>query len=256
MEAASTLAQTSAASIYETASGNKEVKSMSSDKIVHIIKTLCALASFASLLLCSFVLTARAQEVNRQPAPQQQQQESDAQESTPAQTTEKRAGGLLASLNLSPEQREQIRAIREQTERESKPLLMRLRQARRALDAAIYSDDAQESVIEARLGEFTSAQAGVARLRAFTELRVRRVLTPEQFDTLRELRRQALLQQREMRRNAAADGGARPGLREEMRRRRLQRRLGAPAPDERAAPNPSSLPRERRGVEFRRRPRT
>lgn len=231
---------------------------MSSNKTSPVIKSLCALVSVASLLLFSVVLTARGQDVKREPVPpQEQQQRADAQEDTAAvPTPEKPAGGLLASLNLSPEQREQIRSIRQQTERESRPLLMRLRQTRRALDAAIYSDDAQESVIEARLGEFTAAQADVARLRAFTELRVRRVLTPEQFDTLRELRRQALLQQREMRRNAAANGGARPMLREELRRRRLQRRLGAPAPDERTAPNPSSLQRERRGVEFRRKPRT
>jgi Spy/CpxP family protein refolding chaperone len=211
-------------------------------------RTFAALALSALLLCVVAATTTRAQDKGAQPA----SQGADEPESAGAQTPEKKGAGLLASLNLSPEQREQIRAIRLQTEREGRPLLVRMRQARRALDAAIYSDNTDESIVAARLREFTAAQAEVARLRAFTELRVRRVLMPEQLNTLREMRRQALLQQREMRRKA---NGARPNQRDGMNRRRLQQRLSAPAVEANPTPNPSSAPRERRDADIRRKPR-
>lgn len=105
---------------------------------------------------------------------------------------------LLERLGLSPEQRAQIRVIRQETETEGRPLMRRLRQARRALDEAIYSEAADEATVEARVRELASAQEAVARLRAFTELKVRRVLTPQQLSIVRDLRRQAL--QRQLRR--------------------------------------------------------
>ena len=126
-------------------------------------------------------------------------------------------GGLLSRLNLSPDQRAQIRAIRQQTDGEGRILVQRIRQARRALDEAIYSGTADEAVVEERVRELATAQAAATRLRAFTELRLRRVLNPEQLNVLRDLRQQARLQ-RMRRQQETADPQMRP-------RRRFNNRL-------------------------------
>src|SRR5687767_304009 len=89
-----------------------------------------------------------------------------------------RRGGrdLLSRLNLSPAQLARIREIRQQNEGEARLLGQRARQTRRALDEAIYSDNADESMIEERTREAAAAQAAIVRRRALTELQVRRVL--------------------------------------------------------------------------------
>lgn len=103
---------------------------------------------------------------------------------------------LLRILSLTPEQRAQIKAIRRETEPEVRLFGGRLREARRALDEAIYSDSPMESVIEERAREVGVALAAVVRLRALTELKIRRVLTPGQLATFRELQNRARTRQR------------------------------------------------------------
>ena len=103
---------------------------------------------------------------------------------------------LLMRLNLTPEQYRQLREIRRQSEPEMRALGRRLGLARRALDEAIYADALNEALVEERSREVAAAQAALGRLRALTELRVRRVLTPEQLQAFRELRQQARRRQR------------------------------------------------------------
>ena len=123
-----------------------------------------------------------------------------------------RAGSLMLRLNLTPEQRRQLREIRAQGEPEARELTRRVRLARRALDEAIYSDaDASESLVEQRARELAAAQAALVRLRAATELKVRRVLTAEQLQTFRELRRQAQRRQMLQRRLRGARRQPPPG---------------------------------------------
>lgn len=114
--------------------------------------------------------------------------------------TEQSAGNegrrLLQSLALSPDQLLKIRMIREQNKEERRLAAERLRSAQRALDEAIYSNDASESVIEERARELAAAQAATVRLRAMTELSIRRILTPEQLNTLRGLRQRQAEQRR------------------------------------------------------------
>jgi len=93
-----------------------------------------------------------------------------------------------------------MREIREQSVPQARELTRRLNQARRALDESIYSDATDEALVEQRAREFSEAQAALVRLRAQTELRVRRVLTPEQLQTFRDLRVSARRQQRIQRR--------------------------------------------------------
>ncbi|MCA1643477.1 MAG: Spy/CpxP family protein refolding chaperone [Acidobacteria bacterium] len=98
---------------------------------------------------------------------------------------------LMRALNLTPEQRALIAKIRRETEEQTRLDNVRVRRARRALEEAIYAETADESLIETRSREVAEAEAARARTRAGAELKVRRVLKPEQLGTFRELRRQA-----------------------------------------------------------------
>jgi len=123
---------------------------------------------------------------------------------------------LLHVLDLSPDQIEQIKTIRERHKDEWRAARQRLGQAQRALDEAIYADTADEALIEERAREMAAAQAAVTRMRALTELSIRRVLTPEQLNTLRDLRQRA--RAAGWRRRPESGDGERP-LRHRFRRR-------------------------------------
>jgi Spy/CpxP family protein refolding chaperone len=129
-------------------------------------------------------------------------------------------GDLVRQLNLTPEQMERIRTIREENRETRRETGMRVRQARQALDRAIYLENADEAVVEVRVRELVEAQAAVMRLQALTELRIRRVLSPEQLTTLRTLRME---QARTAERNRR--------LRDERGRRERQRGVQPPVRD-------------------------
>lgn len=106
-------------------------------------------------------------------------------------------GDPIRQLNLTPEQREQIRTIREQSKEERGRINERLRETNRALEAALDSDNPDETAVEQRAREVMAAQAAAMRLRVLTEVNIRRVLTVEQKTLLRTLREQAQEQRRE-----------------------------------------------------------
>ncbi|MCA1632637.1 MAG: Spy/CpxP family protein refolding chaperone [Acidobacteria bacterium] len=183
------------------------------------------------LLLFPLAPSARAQGQDAAPEPQ----EGSTQPGRPGRG----GANLLLQLNLTPEQLTQLRDIRAQSEQQARALTRRLNMARRALDEAIYADDLNETLIEDRARELAAAQAALVRLRAQTELRVRRVLTAGQLQSFRDLRQSARLRQREQRRlergfrqrprpgdrpalrpNAPADATRRPGLNTSPRARR------------------------------------
>ncbi len=99
-------------------------------------------------------------------------------------------GDPIRELNLSPEQREQIRAIREQFRDERAAINLRLRETTAALDAALDADNPDEAVIEKLIRDVAAAQAASMRMRILSELRIRRVLTAEQLAKLRELQQE------------------------------------------------------------------
>ena len=139
---------------------------------------------------------------------------AQAQENAATQANPNDPAALLKQLNLSPDQIAQVRAIQSENVPQARTLNQRLNQARRALDEAIYSDTVDEALIEQRARDVADAQAALVRLRAQTELRVRRVLTPEQLQTFRQLHQQALIEQRRQRREQRIErqleGGANP----------------------------------------------
>lgn len=122
-----------------------------------------------------------------------QQQQPDSQQRPPADDP-------IKELNLSPEQRERIRAIREQLQGERAAINHRLRETNRALEEALDADNPDESVVEQRLRDLAAAQGAAMRMRVLSEVRIRRVLTPEQLITLRTLRQNARSFRRERQR--------------------------------------------------------
>jgi Spy/CpxP family protein refolding chaperone len=116
----------------------------------------------------------------------QESQQPDAQQPPPLDP--------IRQLNLTPEQRQQIRAITEERKEERVAINQRLREANNALQAVLDSDDPDEALVEQRLRDVAAAQAAQMRMRVLTEVRIRRVLTPEQQTLLRILRQQARLE--------------------------------------------------------------
>lgn len=126
----------------------------------------------------------------------------------PQDTNNQRRGALqdpIAQLNLTPEQRQKIRAIREQSRDERALINKRLGETQRALRQALDADNPNEALIEQRAREAGEAETASIRLRALTEIRILRVLTPEQLKTLRELRAALAEQIRDQRLENRAD---------------------------------------------------
>lgn len=157
-------------------------------------------------------------------------------------------GELGRVLGLTREQFAKIRMIRQQHQEERRLAGERLRNAQRALDEAIYSENiSSEALVEERARELAAAQAATIRLRALTELGIRRVLTPEQLTILRTLRlrqgqqrrlgRDMNLQQRLRGDRPPRDTGGVPPSRPDRFRRRdnapLQQRDGNRPPADR-----------------------
>ncbi|HVG37851.1 MAG TPA: Spy/CpxP family protein refolding chaperone [Pyrinomonadaceae bacterium] len=129
------------------------------------------------------------------PTSGQQQQPSEGamqQQQQAAQVSD--AINLVQELNLTADQQTQIRALKEEHEAPIREALQRRRRAQRALDEAIYADRADEATIQTHSRELGDAQADLARLRTAVELRIRRILTPEQLQRFREIRQQQQLQ--------------------------------------------------------------
>ena len=119
----------------------------------------------------------------------------------PPGTPEQQQGGAgddpIRQLNLTPEQREQIRSIREHNKDERAAIGERLRESNRALEEALNSENPDETVVDQRIQDVVAAQSAAMRMRILTEIRIRRVLTPEQRTILHTLQKQAKDQRRE-----------------------------------------------------------
>lgn len=204
-------------------------------KILLIKRSAMALASvFVLLLAVSSSLEVRAQNSDEPP-----------RDDPPAQASQDANWRNL--LNLTQDQMTKIRAIRQQNVTEAQAIRRRVRQAQRALDQAIYSDNAGEAEIEQRTRELVEAQATEVRMRALTELSIRRVLTPEQLNTFRRIRQDRMNAQRGRRLDNAEQ--QRP-----LRNRRLENGINRPAPGDPVEGRPAGQRQRRLGLPRRIRP--
>jgi len=128
-------------------------------------------------------------------------------------------GDPVRQLNLTPEQREQVRTIREQSRSERAAINQQVRETNKALEEALDSDILNQLLIEQRIQEVSVAQAAAMRMRIITEVRIRQVLTAEQRTMLREMRRNV----HELRERRLEGTGERQ-RRLEQRTRRLEQR--------------------------------
>ncbi len=155
------------------------------------------------------------------------------QQSTANQATSSmpnQGGDLIEQLNLTPEQRQQIRTIRLQNRAEQQAANQRLRRAQLALEEAIYADNPDDAVVEERTRELSEAQAQAAHARIRTQLAIRRVLKPEQINTVRRLQQE----QREAQQLRQLEN-----QRNRQNRRNQQRALDRPNKNPNATPKPS-----------------
>lgn len=152
----------------------------------------------------------------------------------PPATPEPQQGGPggdpIRQLNLTPEQREQVRSIREANKTERAEINQRVREANRALEEVLDTENPDEVVVEQRMRDLGAAQAAAMRMRIFTEVRIRKVLTQEQRGILRSLRQQArqldrgrIRNERQQQRRQALDGASDP-QNPLLQRRDLQRK--------------------------------
>ena len=126
--------------------------------------------AFALLLVLGLAISAAAQDQTMPPPP------------PPADP--------IQQLNLTPEQRQQIRRLMAETQQERQNTNRSLREANQALDRALDAEPLDENLVEQRINEVAAAQAAQTRMRAHMELRVRRLLSTEQLATLRQMKLQ------------------------------------------------------------------
>ena len=96
----------------------------------------------------------------------------------------------IEQLQLSPDQRQAIRRIVAENRDERQSTNRRVREANVALDQALDAQPTDENLIEQRINELATAQAAQLRMRIHTEMKIRRILRPEQLAILQRLRLQ------------------------------------------------------------------
>ena len=147
----------------------------------------------ATTIFWSFSVVAHAQDPN-QPTEQPAAQQIDP----------------IRQLNLTPEQREKIRAITQDNRDERMRVNQRLREAQFALEETLDAESPSEAAVEDRIRELSAAQAAQIRMRALTELKIRGVLTDEQLRTWRSLREQRRNLRRQMNNSNRVPRNGRP----------------------------------------------
>ena len=110
--------------------------------------------------------------------------------------------GLRAEL--SDAQREQVRAVMERHEDETRPLREQHRAAQLALEDAIVADSIDEATIRQKSAELSSVATELAVVRARIHAEVMALLTPEQRQQVQEQRTRARDRQ-----NSVPQGGRR-----------------------------------------------
>jgi Spy/CpxP family protein refolding chaperone len=98
---------------------------------------------------------------------------------------------LLEQLHMTPDQIQKIRQIQRQMKDEQAAIGDRLREANRSLEEALDAETLDENLIEQRMQALSAAQNAQMRMRIQREVRIRRVLNPEQLAIWRDLRLKA-----------------------------------------------------------------
>lgn len=95
---------------------------------------------------------------------------------------------MLDRLGLTAEQVGRLRKMNVERRPKMEMARMRLAEANRLLDEAIYADTFDRNLFDTRLRDVQNAQNEILKLRFESELAVRQILTPEQLAKFREMR--------------------------------------------------------------------
>lgn len=125
---------------------------------------------------------------------------------------------LFEQLGLSREQIQQIRRINQERQPLMREAQDNMRDATRALDQAIYAETVSEETVQARLKDVQEVQAVIVRVRATTELEIRKVLTAAQLAKFIKLREEAM-REREQRRMENEDRPNQPRNNQNLQQR-------------------------------------
>lgn len=104
---------------------------------------------------------------------------------------------LIEALGLTPEQRFKISDIRKAHEDEAISIGRRLRQARKNLDQALWSESFNEALVKQYSEELAQAQADQIRLQFRVNSEIRGTINPEQIRRFRQKERELEIQRRE-----------------------------------------------------------
>lgn len=115
-------------------------------------------------------------------------QEPQEQEAPPPDRPADRMN-ILRDLGLSQDQIRQIRLINQDVRAKRQAARLRVGEAMRNLDQAIYADSVNEDLVGQRLKELQSAQGEMTKVNFENEFAIRKILTPEQLVRFLEIRR-------------------------------------------------------------------
>jgi protein CpxP len=116
--------------------------------------------------------------------------------------------GMLRGLDLTQQQRDELRALGEQRRTVDKPVMDKLRVAGQALEAELLADAPNQGRIDQLKTDLAQAQQEALDARIAMQLKVNQILTPEQRQTLRD--RQARRAEAPGRRRGPRGGGLVP----------------------------------------------
>ena len=95
--------------------------------------------------------------------------------------------GALMSLGITDQQKEQIRLILRENQPAAQPLIQQSVQEHRALRNLIQTSPVDESAIRAQSAKVAGIDTDLAVKRAFVGERIRKVLTPDQIEKLKQM---------------------------------------------------------------------
>ena len=96
--------------------------------------------------------------------------------------------GIPPGIDLTEDQRQQVRSIMESHRDQMQQVGEKVRTAREGMQALIEADTLDESAIRAKAAEVAAAEADAAIMQAKVRAEVFQILTPEQLQKVKEFR--------------------------------------------------------------------
>lgn len=96
---------------------------------------------------------------------------------------------MANELQLDPQTKQQIRSVFQNSRAEAKAIRGQLKQARRSMRVLMRQEPVREALVMAKADEMHQLKGKLKKIRLKTKLQVRQLLTPEQRQKMRQLRK-------------------------------------------------------------------